>query len=41
MLRRLLDWLVGRKEPDLKLDEKDRRLQALSKQLEVVRRGRQ
>jgi len=41
MIRRLMNWLLGRKEPDLDWHEKDRRLRALSMRVDVIRRGKQ
>ena len=41
MLRRILDWLIGRHEPDPeRLDEIERRLYALSLRVAVRMRGR-
>lgn len=40
MLRRLLDWILGRHEPVLDFNEKERRLAILSARLETRRRGR-
>ena len=41
MLRRLLDWLIGRQEPNHgRIDEIERRLNALSLRVAVRQRGR-
>jgi hypothetical protein len=42
MVKRVLDWLIGRREPDAqRLDEIERRLFALSLRVAVRTRGRQ
>lgn len=40
IFRLVLDWLLGRREPELDWTEKDKRLRLLNTQLEVMRRGR-
>jgi hypothetical protein len=41
MLKRILDWLIGRREPKTeRLDEIERRLYALSLRVSVRTRGR-
>lgn len=40
MIRRMLDWILGRREPELNHRDKARRLQVLTERLEVVRRGK-
>lgn len=40
MLSKLLDFLLGRKEPRLNEADKDRRLRVMAQRLEVIQRGR-